>query len=116
MIRNNHWYNLNEQHDYPLDATASCVSNAGLRLPTPLIADLKLRWNSELGKYAFISSVSCTEHIITVMIEAVDTLDNVANNSVLIAGISVPKAELTPYRTYRLDTFKPGVAAFHGKF
>jgi hypothetical protein len=112
MIRNNHWYNLNEQHDYPLDATASCVSNAGLRLPTPLIADLKLRWNNELGKYAFISSVSCTEHIITVMIEAVDTLDNVANNSVLIAGISVPKAELTPYRTYRLDTFKPGVAGF----
>jgi hypothetical protein len=46
------------------------------------------------------------------MIEAVSTLDNSENDSQLIAGISVVKSELTPYRNYTLNPFKEGVAGF----
>lgn len=112
MIRNNHWYNLNEQNSYPIDDTASCISDAGVRLPSALLADMQLRWDSQLGKYAFISAVTCNEGIVTVMIEATDELDNASADSRLIAGISVAKDSLTPYRTYTLSPFAPGVAGF----
>lgn len=112
MIRNNHWYNLNEQNAYPVDDTASCLSDAGVRLPSAIIADMNLRWSEDLGKYAFISSLSCTDKIITVLIEATDQLDNSANQSKLIAGLSIEKDSLVPYRTYTLDTFETGVAGF----
>ena len=59
-IRNNHWYNLNEQRDYPVDDTASALSDDGSRLPSSLIADLRLRWPSALGRYAFISAAAVT--------------------------------------------------------
>jgi hypothetical protein len=112
VIRNNHWYNINEQNAYPIDDTASCLSNEGHRLSSSLIADMQLRWNRDLGKYAFISAVTCSEFIVTLLIEVTDQLDNTNQQSKLIAGISLEKASLTPYRTYRLETFERGVAGF----
>jgi hypothetical protein len=46
------------------------------------------------------------------MIEATNDLDNNPSSSVLIAGISIPLAELTQGRTYVLETFKDGVGGF----
>jgi hypothetical protein len=112
VIRNNHWYNLNEQNAYPVDDTASCLSNAGLRLPSAIVADLQLRWPRELGKYAFISAVTCGEEIVTLLIETAEQLDNSGGQSRLIAGISLGRSELTAYRTYKLDAFEKGVAGF----
>jgi len=60
MTQNNHWYNINEQRNYPLDDTASCVANSGLRLPNNIITDLRLRWPEQHGKYAFVLSLSVT--------------------------------------------------------
>jgi hypothetical protein len=111
-IRNNHWYNINEQQSYPLDDTASAVADNGSRLPSALIADLRLRWPVEYGEYAFISSAAVTNHIVTVMIEASQSMTNNPSTSVLIAGISIAKSELVEGRTYNLDTFKPGVGGF----
>lgn len=110
-IRNNHWYNLNEQRYYPLDDVASAMSDQGQLLPSALIADLRLRWPVELGKYAFISAVSITTHLVTVLIEATDTLDN-STGSTLIAGITLPRADLTLGRTYSLQSFHAGAGGF----
>jgi len=111
-IRNNHWYNLNEQHYYPLDDTASTLSDSGLALPSDIIADLRLRWPSDYGDYAYISAVTVTPNLVTLLIEAAHTLDNSPVASTLIAGISLPNAELIVGRTYALETFQQGVGGF----
>lgn len=111
-IRNNHWYNLNEQRDYPVDDTASAISDAGDRLPSSLIVDLRLRWPAELGRYAFISAAAVTSGIVTVMIEVSETLNNTPDTATLLAGISVPKSELLQGRTYVLETFQENVGGF----
>ena len=110
--RNNHWYNLNEQRNYPLDDTASALSNAGDRLPAALISDLRLRWPITYGKYAFVSSAAVTGSIATVIIEATDDLDNDPVSSTLIAGVSLPLSSLVEGRTYALETFQSGVGGF----
>lgn len=111
-IRNSHWYNLNEQRYYPLDDTASARSDAGEVLPSSLIADMRLCWPIQYGKYAFISAAASTPGLITVLIEATNTLDNNPSTSVLIAGITLPKFELTGGRTYALTAFKSGIGGF----
>lgn len=111
-IRNSHWYNLNEQRYYPLDDTASARSDAGEVLPSSLIADMRLCWPAQYGKYAFISAAASTPGLVTVLIEATSTLDNNPSTSVLIAGITLPKSELTGGRTYALTAFKSGVGGF----
>jgi hypothetical protein len=111
-IRNNDWYNLNEQRDYPVDDKASTLDDSGNRLPSALITDMRLRWPESLGQYAYVSAASVTPSIVTVMIEVSQTLDNVPNTSTLIAGVSIPVNELTQGRTYVLETFSANVAGF----
>jgi hypothetical protein len=111
-VRNNHWNNLNELRNYPLDDTASALSNSGDRLTASLIADLRLRWPITYGRYAFVSSAAVTNHIVTLMIEATDDPDNSPVSSTLIAGISLPLADLTQGRTYSLEAFQSGVGGF----
>lgn len=111
-IRNNHWYNLNEQHFYPVNDTASVMSDEGVMLPSDIIADLRLRWPTDYGDYAFISALSVTPHLVTVLIEAAYTLDNSPRASRLIAGVSIPVSELTVGRTYALTSFQPGAGGF----
>lgn len=110
-IRNNHWYNLNEQRYYPLDDTASAVSDAGELLPNALIADLRLRWPNTYGEYAFLSSAAVTPHLLTVMIEVAADRDN-STGSRLLAGITVARDSLIAGRAYALTTFQPGVGGF----
>ena len=111
-IRNNHWYNLNEQHYYPLDDTASAISDAGDLLPSSMIADLRLRWPIDYGRYAFISAAALTPNLVTVLIEATDDLDNNPTSSVLIAGVTLPRVDLIAGRTYAMTAFKQGVGGF----
>ena len=110
-IRNNHWYNLNAQRYYPLDDIASAISDQGQLLPSALIVDLRLRWPYDLGQYAFLSAISLTPHLITVLIEVTATLDN-STGSKLIAGVTLPRVSLTPGQTYAFQSFQPGVGGF----
>lgn len=111
-IRNNHWYNLNEQRNYPIDATASCISDDGARLPNDVIQDLRISWPKSYGMYAFISGLSATEHIVTVLISVSSTADNSPDDSSLIAGVTVPRNSLVPGQTLALTTFKDYVGGF----
>lgn len=111
-IRNNHWYDINEQRYYPLDDTASAMSNRGELLPSGLLADLRLRWPVDYGRYAFISAVAITPYLVTLLIEATNTLSNSPRTSVLIAGFTLPKSQLLSGRTYALTAFRSGVGGF----
>lgn len=111
-IRNNHWYNTNQLRPYPIDDSASAVSDSGVVLPAAFFKDLKLRWPTDYGQYAFLSAATSSSQIVTFLIEVAQDLDNSANDAVLIAGLTIPRSQLDDNRTYTLTTFKPYVAGF----
>lgn len=111
-IRNPGWYNTNETRDYPLDDTASCLSNTGVRLPQDIVVDLRICWPNHLGAYAFLSAVSVTEKAVTITLQAADTLNNSGNAFVPLAAFSILKSELDVRRTYALEAQYPGVYGY----
>ncbi len=110
-IRNNHWYNLNELRSYPLDDAASCVSTAGEYLPSTILQDLRIRWPDYLGRYAFVSAVSVTPYLVSVLIEATDDLTS-GTGSTLIAGVTTPLADFESGQALRLQAFHDNVGGF----
>ena len=111
-IRNPGWYNANETRDYPLDDTASCLSDAGLRLPQDVLVDLRIRWPNHLGDYAFVSAVSVTERAVTIMLQAADSLDNGSQSFVPLAAFSILKDDLDVRRLYALESQYPGAYGY----
>lgn len=75
MIRNSHWYNMNQLRAYPVDESATVTDDEGTLLPSAILADLNLKFPRTAGKFAFISSVTVTERLATVTIQAADELD-----------------------------------------
>lgn len=109
-IRNQHWYNANESRAYPLDDTATQLSNDGKRLPSSIIADLNLRWPITLGRYAFISAVTNGTALVTVTIQAADSVDSVTSFTPL-AVLTVPKP-VTLGRMYAVQGQLAGVGGW----
>lgn len=64
-IRNNDWYNLNQQRPWPLDDAATLVDAGGQHLPHDLLADLQLRWPSEYGERAWLSALTISPQLVT---------------------------------------------------
>ena len=89
-IRNAHWYSINEGISYPVDEIASCIDDAGKRLPSNIIVDLHLRWPQAYGQYAFLSSVTVTDALLSLTFQVADDLDTVTGCSPL-AVITVPR-------------------------
>lgn len=111
-IRNPAWYNASESRDYPVDDTATCMPDVGERLPQDIVADLRLRWPNDLGKYAFISAVTVTEGAVTVAFQVATTMDNADGSFVPLAAISLPRSGLEVRRHYALQAQYPGVAGY----
>jgi len=111
-IRNPHWYNLNEGRDYPLDDVATGRSDAGDRLPQNLITDLRVRWPSVLGQYAFVSAASVTPNAVTVVLQASSTFDNVEGANAPLAAITLTRQELEEGRQYLMESQYPGASAY----
>jgi hypothetical protein len=110
-IRNPSWYVLNENRDYPLDDTATCQPGQGDRLPHNIIADLRLRWPAYLGRYAFVSAVTVTPGLVSVVLQATSTLDNVTGDHMPLAVVSVP-LPVDLRRQYPLQAQMPGVYGY----
>ena len=111
-IRNQEWYNLNETRDYPLSDNASALSNAGIRIPQGIISDIKIRWPSWAGKYAFLGSVSVTSGAVSVTVLSSQDLSNTGESYVPILALSVPLAELESYRQYAFESQYPGAFGY----
>jgi len=111
-IRNQEWYNLNETRDYPLSDNASALSNAGVRIPQGIISDIKIRWPSWAGKYAFLGSVSVTSGAVSVTVLSSQDLSNTGESYVPILALSVPLADLESYRQYAFEAQYPGAFGY----
>jgi hypothetical protein len=57
MIRDNHWYNNNEQRPWPFDDIATLVDDQGQLLDSDILADLHLTYPSDYGERAFLGSL-----------------------------------------------------------
>jgi hypothetical protein len=88
------------------------MSDQGQLLPSSVIADLRLRWPSDLGHYAFLSAIAVTKGLVTILISVTTTENNSGNNAVLLAGLTLPKSSLTQGRTYALQSFQTGAGGF----
>jgi hypothetical protein len=111
-VRNNHWYDLNDQRKHPLSDTASCVSDAGELLPPSLLADLHLRWPNIYGRYGFVSACSISPQLVTVLFAA--THDPADPNAAvtLIAGYTGLRDQTASSRAYPLQSFCGGSGGF----
>jgi hypothetical protein len=89
-VRNQNWYNLQETRRYPLDDASTGVDDSGEPINDSIIVDCHLRFPQELGNYAFISAITVSPGIVTVLFSAATAIDN---NSVFtpIAAVSLPK-------------------------
>lgn len=102
-VYNAAWYAGNEEVKYPLDSDASGYSDSGDALPTSLISDLRIVTTNK--KNLRIAGVTCSEHLISVVI---------ASGSDMIAALSVPQP-VKPYTHYAMESFSgdaTGVIAF----
>lgn len=111
-IRNQSWYNLNSSRDYPLDETASALSNEEERLPSDIIVDIRIRWPDLVGTYAFLGSVAVTPGVVTATVLASLDLSNSSSSYTPIAVISVPLDALQPGKQYALESMYPGAFGY----
>ena len=109
-IRNQNWYDLNESRPFPVDDTATGMSDAGSRLPSDLIADLQLRFRDSAGRRAWFGAVTNTPSIVTVTILATDEALT-AGSFMPLATISLPKP-VVARRPYALDAQYPGAGGW----
>lgn len=69
-LQDQHWYNLNANRRYPIDETASGLSDAGEPLPSVLLADCVLRFPNTIGQFAYLSAVMVGPHLVTLCFSA----------------------------------------------
>lgn len=67
---NRHWFISNASRSYPVDETATATDNAGLRLPDDILVDLKLKYPDTLGELAFVSAVTVSANLVTLLVSA----------------------------------------------
>lgn len=108
-IRNLHWYDRNEGTKYPLDDQSTAVDDKNKFLPSNIVVDVNLRWPAHLGDYAYLSAVSVTETLVTVVILAAYALDDSGVSP--LAVLSVPRP-VDQNRVYALLPQVPGVGGW----
>lgn len=109
-IRNQHWYSINEGISYPIDETATNLADDnGTLVQNNIITDLYLRWPSTLGEYAFISSLTVTESLVSVTFLVSTAM--VGGVIKPLAVLSVPRP-VTQGRQYALNAQNDGISGY----
>lgn len=70
--RNAGWYNLNEQRCWPLSDAATQIDDSGQRLHSDIIADLNVRFPKTTASAAYISAITVSRSLLTVIVSAVN--------------------------------------------
>jgi hypothetical protein len=110
-VRNQHWYNANETRSYPIDETASQISDQGERLPSNILSDINLRYPKILGEFPFLSSVGVTDNLVSITIQASVIIEGTGALAP-VAVFSILKSELVEGRPYALDAQYPGAGGW----
>lgn len=104
--RNPGWHNHNSTRDYPFDGSASLLDNAGTRLPSDILAGLKLMVPEDIGRYVYVGGITVTANVCTVVLLAAQDLDG--TGALAIASLTVTQPA-TRYISYEVSPMTPGV-------
>ena len=89
------WYDQNSRRNYPLEDAASGISDAGLALASDILVDTCLRFPSDIGNAAFLSSVTLSPGLVTLTFQATQYVGNGESESlanfVPLAAVSIPR-------------------------
>ena len=115
-ILNNNWFNLNSTRRYPVDDFATGETDSGIDMPNDIIADARLRFPRSAGRFASISSITCSSRIITLTFVGHEHHPNETSTSSSysseefqpLAVISLPKP-VTPNTPYPVRALTNGV-------
>jgi hypothetical protein len=110
-VRNQHWYNANETRSYPIDETATRVSDQGQKLPNNILSDINLRYPQILGQYPFLSSVGITENLVSITIQAATALSGTPIFAP-VAVFSILQRDIIEGRPYALEPQYPGAGGW----
>lgn len=103
------YHNLNATRGFPLDDLATGLSDSGQRLPDGVLVDGCLRFPRPLGQYAYLMAVHASDKLVSCLIGAAETLDEVALQPIAALSVSGP---LTPGRPYQLKALAAGVGGW----
>lgn len=115
---NHSWYATNSVRRYPIDETASCLSDDGVSIPNGVIIDCSLTVHKSLGSSLFIGGLTSTDTLITVVLLASNVAPNAVDDQpiveevVPVAAVSVLKQDLVLYKNYRIDPIAEGVGGW----
>jgi len=108
-ISSHNYYNLNATRGFPLDDSATGLSDAGLRLPDGILVDGCLRFPRTLGQYAYLMAMHATSKLVSCVVGVAETLDDAELTP--IAALSIP-TPLSSGRPYQLKPLLPGVGGW----
>lgn len=93
------WYALNETRKYPIDSSATVIDKNERLLPHGIIVDAHIVAPSDLGSSCYVSGITITDNLITVVF---------STETQPIAVITVPQ-QVDPLRYYELSPLQEGV-------
>lgn len=111
MNRNQNFYNQNSVRSYPLDDHATRTGDDGARLPNDVLVDANIRFPGHLGEYAYLSSATVTENLVTVTFLACPDPDSASPVFTPLAAATA-RRPVQSGRHYALDALYPGVGGW----
>lgn len=108
-VRNQNWYDTQEGRRYPLDETSTGLDDAGQPIRDNIIVDCHMKFPEDYGMYAYVSGITVTGGIVTVVISSADSPDG--ENARVLGAVSVPKP-IVIGRNYPIQPISEGVAGW----
>lgn len=109
-VRTRNWYAARGTQAYPVDENATGLNDNGVSLPHDILVDCSINWDPSYGQYAFISSVTVTDKIVSIIISACDT-PTTASSFIPLAVVTTPQP-VNAFTHYAVEALQPGVAGF----
>jgi hypothetical protein len=103
------FYALNASRGYPLDDTATGISDTGEKLPDGVIVDCTLRFPDTYGALAFVSATTATAQVTTVIVNASSALNS--DESLPLAAVNISGRPVFG-RAYEFRALVDGVAGW----
>jgi len=99
-VYNANWLASNLIRKYPLDSLSSCIDDEGNKLPDDIITDIQIAYPEDLGDYCYVSAVTVTDNLISVLL---------AVGSTPVAALCINKQTNRYGLYYTLDSLYDGV-------
>jgi hypothetical protein len=110
VILGHQWYNLQSTRKYPLADNASGTDDTGARLPDHILADMHVRWPDNLGSYAFVSGITVTPRIVTLVLNAAIAPTG-GSSFAPLAAVTLAQP-VKKFQHYALTPFQSGVGGY----